>query len=101
MKDIKKISRVVFMILTKNPAARDSDNTLYEEVCTFYNPHAMNSPFGYVLSHSKDLGIPKFESVRRARQKIQEKHEDLRSCKAVEDEKYESWKAVREYVSEG
>jgi hypothetical protein len=62
------------------------------------NPDVDTYKFKDCLLRQNELGLPKFESVRRARQKIQQYNELLRSSKEVEDAKYEAWKAVREYV---
>jgi hypothetical protein len=98
MKRIKDIHNVVERCLVDSPAARNSDSLLYYLVCTTMNPDVDTYKFKDCLLRQNELGLPKFESVRRARQKIQQYNELLRSSKEVEDAKYESWKAVREYV---
>lgn len=98
MKDIYKVSEVVKEVLEEKPSTRNSDNELYIAVCTRYNPTVTRLAFVDVFLHRKNLGIPKMESVGRARRKIQNKYPYLRSTEAVTDEKYQNWKAVREYA---
>lgn len=98
--NIKATSKVVKYILEKNPKSRDSDKELYAWVCLYYNPEIQNVNFIQGLIHQTELGIPPFESVRRARQKIQHDNPHLRGSKRVTDKRYESWKAVREYVNQ-
>lgn len=100
MKDIKEVSKVVEHILKHNEDSRNSDNELYAWVSLYYNQDVMRIPFTEVLRNQKSLGIPKFETVRRARQKIQSGNPELRAKKSVEDMRYENWKAVMDYVGQ-
>lgn len=100
MRDIKKISKIVELTLAEKPHTRNSDAALYMAVCRKINPIAIRLPFQTVMSDPTKFGLPKTESVRRARQKIQAENELLRANKEVEDERYKNWKAVREYVKE-
>lgn len=83
-KELHKISKLVKDILEKNEAARNSDMLLYLECCKRINAEAISNPFMYVIGHLKELGLPNTETVRRARQKIQEENEELRASADVE-----------------
>lgn len=76
--DLQQTGYKVFSVLTDMPATRDDDRLLLVEIWT-RETHAkeltefMNELLGGSLSHP--------ESVRRMRQKIQEKHPSLRGEK--------------------
>lgn len=98
MKRIKEVSKVVEEILVNNKDARNSDNLLYAQVCAVYNPEALNMSLGAFLHNQKELGLPPFESVRRSRQKVQSENENLRGSDEVTEERYQNFKAVREFA---
>ena len=62
-------------ILLEHPASRDSDDVLYYHFVKEINP---NISAQQMLLNREALGLPSYETVRRARQKLQEKREDLR-----------------------
>lgn len=100
MKEIFKISDIVRQVLKEEPQTRNSDTSLYLAVCRRINPDACMMSFSSVFEHRKELGIPNMETVRRSRQHLQEKYEELRACEAVTDGRYENWKVVREYAAQ-
>lgn len=53
-----------------------------------------------VLVHAKEYGIPPFESVRRSRQRLQEKFPELRGSKEVEAGREENRQIVRDFVTD-
>ena len=77
MLNLRTTNDIVRMILLRMPATRNSDNILYCEVCNQINPMVKNMNFEYVMRNRKELGIPGFETVRRARQKLQAEHQEL------------------------
>lgn len=87
MDNLKNISKMVKEILTVSPDARSSDDVLYLKVCQKCNSDALKEPFWFVLSNLKEFSLPKFESVRRARQKVQAAYPDLSGCTAVEEQR--------------
>lgn len=100
MKDIFRVSQIVKEVLTEEPYTRNSDTSLYLAVCRKVNPDACNMSFSTVFEHRKELGIPNMETVRRSRQHLQSKHEELRADETVTDGRYEAWKVVQEYVAQ-
>lgn len=98
MKKIREVSEVVEYVLRRYPYTRSSDNSLYKEVCTYMNPQITSMSFVDIFDHINDLGLPQYESVSRSRRKLQNEYEDLRAPKEVEDERYESFKVVMDYV---
>lgn len=81
-------TEAVRQILEHNEKARDDDNFLYYLVLKHYGERngidieSMSMP--RFLLNMKRFGFPPFESVRRARQKIQHAHPDLAGSKIVE-----------------
>lgn len=100
MKDIRKVQDVVEDVLETEPYTRNSDTYLYAEVCKKINPDIAYMGFLYVFNNRADLGIPKMETVRRARQKLQAERDDLKASDSVTDSRYENWKTVKEYAVE-
>jgi hypothetical protein len=50
------------------------------------------------FSFRKDFGFPCFETVRRARQKLQATYPELKACEEVEAVRSENEEAVRDYA---
>lgn len=93
MARIKDIKPIVACILQEDSRTRDDDNLLYLLVLRHYAQVAdidlgsLTVPhFLLTLSGSP---LPGFESVRRARQKVQAERPDLASSKAVSDARAE------------
>lgn len=98
MKTLTEVTKLVTFILTEVEDTRSSDMKLYEIVCETLNPDAMRKPFCYVITHLHDLGLPPFESVRRARQKAQAKNPALKPCDTVALFRAENEKAFEEFA---
>lgn len=77
-KKITDNKELVKHILEKFPEARDSDFRLYGFVCSMVCPDVLNKPFRYCLWNHAKLDMPSYESVTRARRKIQEVYPHLR-----------------------
>ena len=90
---------LVKQILEENEGARNSDNVLYVELCYRVNPSVMRLPFEDVVGNLASLGLPPFESVRRARQKLQADYPDLRACDEVALYRAENETAYKEFVT--
>ena len=75
-------------ILEDNPKARNSDSFLYYLVCKEYlaekGVDIDKIGFSDGLLKRKELNIPKFETVRRARQKVQQHHPELAANENIE-----------------
>ena len=79
-KSLYKIQEMVFAELCLRPETRSSDRVLIENLYRDYFG-ITNESFTAVM-HRADL--PKFESIRRCRQKLQEDNEGLRAVPDVE-----------------
>ena len=102
MPDLKNITAIVKGLLENDKSCRNSDSFLYLKVL-------------YVVAHQKGINLenvsvphfllclqgtlfPPFESVRRARQKLQAKYPDLAACEAVEGFRAENEAEYRAYA---
>lgn len=87
MKKLIKIEDEVKKILEKEPQARKDDMYLYYIYCTRYG--VLNSKAFVQLFYNKNFrreyNIPVFESVSRARRKLQQEYEYLRPEKKVQE----------------
>lgn len=85
---IESVAETVRDILELYPATRDNDNILYYYVLkTHADINCINidiMPVIVFLFNMKEYGFPPFETVRRARQKIQHDHPDLASSKYIQ-----------------
>ena len=98
MKNIKRTSDLVKAILKEEPKARDSFPYLYYMVCLAKNPKALGMPFAQVIMNLKSLNLPPFESVRRARQKLQSAYPELAGTDNVEAFRSENQNIVKGYA---
>lgn len=100
MRNLAKMCDVVYDVLTEIPETRDSDYKLFLAVCdrVCKDPSVVNLPFNHVLKHRKELGVPNFESVGRARRKVQEEHITLRSSVPVQEEKEITEQSILEFL---
>ena len=100
--DIYRVSDMVKAILKHDERARNSDSFLYFRIIDFIaeNDEINLEKVSVVdfLLNSKEMGFPPFESVRRARQKAQEKFPELRACNAVEAARAENEIEYREFA---
>jgi len=98
MSRVREVTPKVLEMLKEHPATRSNDRLLIREIytkCYGVNPYA---PFGEVVMR-KDL--PSFESIRRARQKVQEYCEDLRAEEPTESIRIAEQEEYLEYAREG
>lgn len=101
MNQLQQTSKLVKQILIEDEHARSSDMYLYLKVCKRLNPSALFKPFMAVVAHLKDHNLPPFETVRRARQKIQEKCPELSAVDEVENARAELETEYREFARGG
>ena len=99
-KEVKKIESVketVKRVLEEDSFARGSDNCLWTKVCELTTEAIRYMSFSYVMTHAGELGLPPYETVRRARQKVQAEHPELRASDDVQKERqkrravYQTW----------
>lgn len=98
MDEILNISTIVKQVLSVVPEARNSDDLLYIQVCGRINEEALTMPFCQVMAMRKRLNLPKYETVRRSRQKIQAEHPELRADAEVEVERKANEEVMKEFA---
>ena len=102
MPDLKNTTALVKSILEHDKQCRNSDSFLYLKVLSVIaeakgiDLEIMSIP--YFLLNLREIGFPPFESVRRARQKIQAKHPDLAACDKVQEFRAENEAEYRAYA---
>ncbi len=65
------LENVVYKVLLNNKKARKDDFILILEVIREYCPVLLEYKFEIVFLEHKELGLPSFESITRARRKLQ------------------------------
>lgn len=84
MTDLNTIYDLVKDILGIDTRARDDDMYLYVQFCKQRDcKEALKMPFYVVMEHSSEFGMPSYESVSRARRKVQSDHPELRGSREI------------------
>ncbi len=102
MYDLKNTTALVKSILEQDKQSRNSDSFLYLKVLSVVADQkgvrleAVSVPF--FLLNLQGTEFPPFESVRRARQKLQRRHPELAACEAVQEYRAENEVVVRAYA---
>lgn len=89
----------VLHILEALPRTRNSDTALFEVVHARYYGITPATPYNVVLKKIERGEIPPFESMRRARQKIQAERIDLRAVEPIETARIEKQAEFIEFAS--
>lgn len=101
-KDLKTTTALVQAILEEDEKARNSDSYLYLRVLnTVADKEHINLNEIHVIDFLLNLHkspFPPFESVRRTRQRVQEKNPHLAPCKVVEEYRAEKEEEFVEYA---
>ena len=71
------LENVVYTVLLKNKQARKDDFILILEVIREYCPALLEFKFSIVFLEHRELGLPSFESITRARRKLQKMYSFL------------------------
>ena len=98
---IDYVSKCVKRILEEDARARDDDTYLYLQVCKHFDAKALEEPFGQVLCALHRYNLPPFETVRRTRQKTQEKFPELAPSEDVKKARESKRKEYRDYALNG
>lgn len=102
MKDLNSTRALVKTILEEDTQARNSDSYLYLRVLDIIaKRNNVNLQDISVIEFLSTLSVsvfPPFESVRRSRQKVQERYPHLGACKKVSEYRAENEEAYREFA---
>ena len=107
MKRLINITQAVKEILEEKPETRDDDNLLWLEALRLsvrdwkYGNKMCDLTLAYVLKSINRLGLPSFESVSRARRKLQETYPELRGPDRAQRRRAENEKKFEEYARNG
>ena len=82
MSKLMTIQQMVEDVLRQYPGTRSDDRELIQTLYGKYYEIDYYMPFGAVL---RNRSLPSFESIRRARQRLQEHDESLRGDRASEE----------------
>ena len=95
---MKDYHNKVKTLLIEIPETRDDDMLLYARFCYKYGYVGQSSEFMAVMTNAKRLGMPSYESITRARRKIQEQVPELRGtnrrARKAEEEVYREYRRV-------
>ena len=97
MNKLYKVEDIVYQVLKEVPEARKDDFVLVAEVYNRIQPLINNVSFNRVMLAHKELGLPYFESISRARRRLQSIFEELRPDQEVQDARLEEQLVYREY----
>lgn len=102
---LRKTTDLVYDILVKDAATRDSDDELYVKVLDYYGAR-LGVDFGRVSASSffknyRKYRIPSIETVGRCRRKLQEEHAELGASDLVTCERLERETEFRDYARGG
>lgn len=98
MNKLYKVEDIVYQVLKEVPEARKDDFVLVAEVYNRIQPLINNVSFNRVMLAHKELGLPYFESISRARRRLQSIFEELRPSKEVQEARDEEQLVYREYA---
>lgn len=95
----KQVEKTVKAILTEHPQTRNDDHCLYfQYVRRNGKPDGMT--FAAIFVYYKLYGLPSFESVGRARRRVQQKCPELRGDKGTQTARETLEKEYHDYYSE-
>lgn len=105
MNEIKNTAKLVKDVLENSITARNSDSYLYYKVCLLKLKEQGISIYDVTLSDAllqrKQLNLPCFKTVERARRKVQKQHPELAGSERVTAFRAEKEEVFREYAREG
>lgn len=100
--ELMTTTNIVKKLLENDPQTRNSDSYLYLKVLGVVerekNISVNQVPVKKFLMHMAEWGFPPFESVRRARQKLQNTFPELSAKPEIKAARKENEKAVKEYA---
>ena len=93
---MKNLKEQVEYILYTCPRTRNDDFILINEVYKRYYFNTNVISFGSMLNNHKYYKLPSFESITRARRKLQAEKEELKACDLVKIAREKKEKEYRE-----
>lgn len=93
---MKNLKEQVEYILYTCPKSRNDDFILINEVYKRYYFNTQIISFDSVINNHRNYKLPSFESITRARRKLQAEKEELTSCNIVKIAREKKEKEYRE-----
>lgn len=84
--------------MIEDEECRNDDFKLIKAVIMKRYPELLDFPLGNVLHYHKEYGLPSFETITRARRKVQADCEALRAVEFVEAKRKEMEKEIKDFV---
>lgn len=100
MKNIRKLETIVKEVMVKQEATRSDDFLLVASVCRLLCPGIMGETFIAVLNDHKKYGLPSFESITRARRKLQAEYKGLEATNRMKAVRAEAEEEFRNYAND-
>lgn len=97
MTNKKLLQPIVTEILKTNPETREDDMLLISAVFDKLYKGLTDMSFNFIVNRRKELKLPTFESITRARRYIQAEHPELASERAKQNRQEEEQKYREEY----
>lgn len=97
MKNMQKIEWIVECTLRSSKAAREDDFLLICMVYKEINETTLCKNFEYVMKNHQYLGLPSFESITRARRKLQNQYPLLKAEKKMKATREAEERAFKDY----
>lgn len=103
MNKIANVANQVKQVLTDNPETRNNDYKLWIKVIELDvdKKPLLFSDFRYIVGNLRALGIPNFETVSRARRKVQEQYPELRATEKTRKFRAEKEEEFKEFAKNG
>ena len=101
--NIKNVANMVKEVLTEHPDTRNNDYLLWVKVIELDQDKSplLIEDFRKVVANLRVLGIPNFETVSRARRKLQEKYPDLRATEETRQFRSEKEQEFKDFAKNG
>lgn len=98
MAKLQKVEKLVEKVLRGKIGTRDDDFCLIFNVYRELNEDIVYMDFRRVMRDHKELGLPSFESITRARRKIQSENPELGASKKAKEVRKDEERAFRDYA---
>ena len=100
MKNMRKLENIVKYVLEESSEARDDDFLLIFKVYKAINESVIYKDFRQVMRDHVELKLPSFESITRARRKVQKEYPELQSSRKTKEVRSAEEKAYCNYYTE-
>lgn len=100
MDNLTKLQSEVKTLLEADKNLRNSDNLLYTKLLSKMDSEVLTLPVSTFYQYFSDYDVPRFESVARARRKVQELYPELKADEPVRSWRRENESAFKNYAKE-